>query len=180
MNKRNKLRKLIQEIVRDELYEDEHILNENEFYYNNANGNRVRAAAIDSPFSHSQGHPHARVENGYHNTFQDYTQLYNQTYVNPEDRSMKGFEKVLYNEPLNIMVCYPHEENEEFESPYVTLGLKTARGFHMDYRFIDGNILGAGKYYVDEETADRVVEDPSEHISEVIDYYEDYFTNQPK
>jgi hypothetical protein len=111
----------------------------------------------------------------------DLTDLYNVTYktIHKED----GFNKVLYNEALNVLVSYPKEDARGFEkasgSPVVTMGLKTARGYAKDYRFLDGSIPGAGKYVVDEEVADNLIDDPYTVIENLQPEYTKNFGKVP-
>lgn len=143
-----RLKKLVERSVNKIINE------ENEFATNY--GQPVR-----SPFSHYTDYNRGR---NYTDEFQDLTQLYNTSYRSKFQED--AFEAVYYSEPLNTLVAYPLEESE-FESPYVIFGLKTARGFLKDYRNIDEGMNGAGSYYVTEEEANRLIQDPKKTISEL-------------
>jgi len=66
---------------------------------------------------------------------------------------------------------WPKDDAEAFElvnyAPVITFGLKTARGFGKDYRFLDHSIPGAGKVSCSPALADAFMTEPYEHIAEV-------------
>jgi hypothetical protein len=131
-----------------------------------------RTTPVRSPFSQINYYSGGRVSGG-GASWKEYTDLYNTTYrtIYEED----GFERVMYNEPLNMMVMWPLEEAEAFshidEDCVVQLGLKTARGFAKDYRFLDQSIPGAGKIALSEADAEELIEDPFNAIREVRPQY---------
>jgi len=136
------VRKLIREMVRRELAT-----------------NHVQP--VRSPFSHYSYYNPGRP---YSDTFQDVTQLYNTTYRAKHHSS--PFKKVSYSEPLNILVAIPVEESE-FKSPFVIFGLKAARGYGKDYRFLDKSIPGSGGYYISEEQANLMLIDTKKALREL-------------
>jgi hypothetical protein len=81
-----------------------------------------------------------------------------------------AFEEVHYSEPMNVLVAVPLEESE-FDGPYAIFGLKAARGYHKDYRFIDKGIEGAGSYYINEEEVDMLLQNPKKAIRELNQEY---------
>jgi hypothetical protein len=139
----------------------------------------LRSTPVRSPFSQANYYSGGRVRG---DTFQDYTDLYNTTYRTHHES--EGFDEVMYSEPLNVLVAYPAEGAERFENLnegecFVKLGLKAARGFKKDYRFLDQSIPGSGKVVVDEETADRIVEEPFEALREARPTYTRNFGETP-
>lgn len=127
-----------------------------------------RTTPVRSPFSQTNYYTGGRVSGG-SGSWMDLTELYNTTYRTHYEED--GFDKVLYNEPLNIMVTWPKEEAEAFnqidEDCVATFGLKTARGFKKDYRFTDMSIPGAGRVAMSEEQANGIIEDPFDSLREV-------------
>jgi len=138
-----------------------------------------RTTPVRSPFSQTNYYSGGRVQgNG---SWMDLTKLYNTTYRTHYEED--GFDKVMYSEPLNLMVAWPKEEAEGFshidEDCVATFGLKAARGFKKDYRFLDMSIPGAGKVAVSEEDADQIVESPFEILREVRPTYTRNFGETP-
>lgn len=138
-----------------------------------------RTTPVRSPFSQTNYYSGGRVQgNG---NWMDLTELYNTTYRTHYEED--GFDKVMYSEPLNLMVAWPKEEAEGFshidEDCVATFGLKAARGFKKDYRFLDMSIPGAGKVAVSEDDADRIVESPFESLREVRPTYTRNFGETP-
>jgi len=127
-----------------------------------------RTTPVRSPFSQTNYYTGGRVSGG-SGSWMDLTELYNTTYRTHYEED--GFDKVLYNEPLNIMVTWPKDDAEAFsqidEDCVATFGLKTARGFKKDYRFTDMSIPGAGRVAMSEEQANGIVEDPFDSLREV-------------
>lgn len=125
-----------------------------------------RTTPIRSPFSNQQYYSSGQAT---HSRWLDLTDLYNATYRTfyRED----GFKKVKYNEPLNILVMWPEDGAEAYEqvdySPVAAFGLKAARGFGKDYRFLDKSIPGAGKVAIDPSTAEEMMTEPYEQIQEI-------------
>ncbi len=151
--------------------------------------NYLRSTPVRSPFSQTNYYSGGNVDGG---SFQDLTDLYNSTYrthykgvSEGEEEDRRGFSRVMYSEPLNVLVAYPREGAERFEEQLnqgeclVKFGLKAARGFRKDYRFLDHSIPGAGKLAVDEETADRIIEEPFKAIREVRPKYTRNFGETP-
>lgn len=152
----------------------------------------LRSTPVRSPFSQANYY-----SGGYANSggFQDYTDLYNTTYrthhegasgadYREPDNMDGGFESVMYSEPINVLVAFPEDGAEGFEDLnedecFVKFGLKAARGFRKDYRFLDQSIPGAGKVAVDEETANRIIEEPFKTIREVRPTYTRNFGETP-
>lgn len=106
--------------------------------------------------------------------WKELTELYNTTYRSFHENEV--FEEVLYNEPLNVLVMTLKEGLEEGDKKdfehvdtncVVQLGLKTARGYGKDYRFLDMSIPGAGKIAVSREDGERIVEEPFEALREI-------------
>lgn len=138
-----------------------------------------RTTPVRSPFSQTNYYSGGRVQgNG---SWMDLTELYNTTYRTHYEED--GFDKVMYSEPLNLMVAWPKEEAEGFshidEDCVATFGLKAARGFKKDYRFLDMSIPGAGKVAVSEENANQIVESPFESLREVRPAYTRNFGETP-
>lgn len=138
-----------------------------------------RTTPVRSPFSQTNYYSGGRVQgNG---SWMDLTELYNTTYRTHYEED--GFDKVMYSEPLNLMVAWPKEKAEAFshidEDCVATFGLKAARGFKKDYRLLDMSIPGAGKVAVSEEDADRIVESPFESLREVRPAYTRNFGETP-
>jgi len=148
--------------------------------------NYLRSIPVRSPFSQTNYYSGGQKDGG---SFQDYTDLYNATYrthyEGAGEEEKGGFENVMYSEPLNVLVAYPKEGAERFEEQLneneclVKFGLKAARGFKKDYRFLDHSIPGAGKLAVSEEDADRVVEEPFKAIREMRPKYTRNFGETP-
>ena len=120
-----------------------------------------RTTPVRSPFSHSSYYSSGQVENG---KWKELTDLYNTTYRTHHGE--EGFREVMYSEPLNIMVWKTKEEAFD-EDCVLTFGIKAARGFRKDYRFIDMSIPGAGRLAASEEEADEVIENPIEAIKDI-------------
>ena len=127
-----------------------------------------RTSPVRSPFSQGSYYSSNYVSGG-SGSWLDLTDLYNTTYKT--HHMEEGFNKVMYNEPLNIMVMWPKDGAEDFEhieeDCVAQFGLKTARGYRKDYRFLDQSIPGAGKVAMSEEDADRLVQEPFESLREV-------------
>lgn len=132
-----------------------------------------RTSPVRSPFSHGNYYPEGYVDSG-QNGWIELTELYNTTYRSFHESEV--FDRVLYNEPLNVMVMDLKEgldENnrEGFEhvdtNCVVQLGLKTARGYGKDYRFLDMSIPGAGKVAVSKEQGKTIVEEPMKALREI-------------
>lgn len=155
--------------------------------------NYLRSTPVRSPFSQTNYYSGGQKDGG---SFQELTDLYNTTYrthyegassadYREPDNMSGGFDRVMYSEPLNVLVAYPREGAERFEEELsggdclVKFGLKAARGFKKDYRFLDQSIPGAGKVAVDEETADRIIEEPFKAIREVRPKYTRNFGETP-
>ena len=138
-----------------------------------------RTTPVRSPFSQTNYYSGGRVQGG--GSWMDLTELYNTTYRTHYEKD--GFDKVMYSEPLNLMVAWPKEEAEGFshidEDCVATFGLKAARGFKKDYRFLDMSIPGAGKVAISEEDADQIVESPFEILREVRPTYTRNFGETP-
>jgi len=128
-----------------------------------------RTTPVRSPFSHASYYSGSQyAEKG---GWTNLTDLYNTTYRTHYEDSEGGFEKVLYNEPLNVQLVWTKDDAEAFKHVdkkcIVTCGLKAARGFRKDYRFLDMSIPGAGKVAIDRETASRLVSDPFDVLREI-------------
>lgn len=131
-----------------------------------------RTTPVRSPFSQTNYYSGGRVSGG-SGSWMDLTELYNTTYRTHYEED--GFDQVLYNEPLNIMVAWPKNDAEAFnqidEDCVATFGLKTARGFKKDYRFTDMSIPGAGRVAMSEEQANQIIEEPFDSLREVRPQY---------
>jgi hypothetical protein len=153
MNKEEKLRKLIREYIRTQ--------------------------PVRAPFSMTSYYDSGR--GGQRDRWSNVTDVYNMTYKAIHKKA--GFDKVLYNEMLNILVQYPLDEARGFEkaegNPVVTMGLKTARGYAKDYRFLDYSIPGAGKYIIDEELAETLIDDPTDAVKQINEKYIRNFGDLP-
>lgn len=127
-----------------------------------------RTTPIRSPFSQTNYYSGGRVSGG-SASWLDLTDLYNTTYRT--HHMEEGFNRVMYNEPLNIMLMWPKDDAEGFEhieeDAIAQFGLKTARGYKKDYRFLDQSIPGAGRVALSEEEADELLQDPFESLREV-------------
>lgn len=128
-----------------------------------------RTTPVRSPFSQGNYYSSNYVTGGGSRSWLDLTDLYNSTYKT--HHMNEGFDRVMYNEPLNIMVMWPKDDAEAFdhieEDCVAQFGLKTARGYRKDYRFLDQSIPGAGKVAMSEEQAEKLVEEPFESLREV-------------
>lgn len=118
---------------------------------------------VRRPFSNYNYYNQGRYR---HNKFQDVTDKYNITYKS-QNPGTYGFEEVLYSEPHNILVAFPSEENKDFDQPYAILGLKAARGYGKDHRFLDRGMEGAGVYELNQGLADRLLQNGLETLKEV-------------
>lgn len=131
-----------------------------------------RTSPVRSPFSQGSYYSSNYVSGG-SGSWLDLTDLYNTTYKT--HHLEEGFNKVMYNEPLNIMVMWPKDDTEGFshidEECVAQFGLKTARGYRKDYRFLDQSIPGAGKVALSEEQADQLVSDTFNSLREVRPMY---------
>lgn len=113
------------------------------------------AQPVRSPFSgYRERNPGRYAQGG----FLDVTDIYESTY-RASRPGVPGFDRVLYSEQDNVLVAFPSEGNADHASPYAILGLKAARGYGRDYRFVDASIDGAGLYETDERTAEALVSD---------------------
>lgn len=112
----------------------------------------------------------------YNAQFQDHTDIYDATF-RAKHPGAASYNRVLYAEAYNILVAFPEEDNPEFEQPYIILGLKAARGYGRDYRFLDRSIDGAGMYYVAEDVAEDVIDAPSDTLMELDSPYAAHLTN---
>lgn len=109
-----------------------------------------------SPFSHSVGYD-------LQPKWLDMTDVYNAT-------SGGMFEKVIYSEPLNILLAEVKEENrDEISGGYPFLakyGLKTARSWKRDHRFMDASIEGFGSVGLTPESALKLRDDTAQALKE--------------
>jgi hypothetical protein len=136
-----------------------------------------RTTPVRSPFSQANYYSGGRVSG---EVWQEITDLYNTTYRTHHDGD--GFDRVMYNEAINAMVMFPKNDTfEEIgeEEAVVQLGLKAARGYRKDYRFLDQSIPGAGKYSVSEENAERLIDNPFESLREIQPEYTRNFGETP-
>lgn len=122
---------------------------------------------VRSPFSQANYYSGGRVGG---EVWQEITDLYNTTYRTHHDG--EGFNRVMYNEAINAMVMFPTSDAEAFEQldegeAVIQLGLKAARGYKKDYRFLDQSIPGSGKYAVSEEDAERLIDEPFKSLREI-------------
>lgn len=126
-----------------------------------------RTTPIRSPYSDQTDYASGQVSG--EKRWLDVTDVYNVTYRTIHHDN--GYNKVLYNPAINVMVMWPKEGAEAYEqvdfSPVVQFGLKAARGYPKDYRWMDMSIAGSGKVAVDEETAEAIVNEPYDAIRNI-------------
>jgi hypothetical protein len=138
-----------------------------------------RTTPVRSPFSQANYYSGGKVGG---EIWQEITDLYNTTYRTHHEED--GFDRVMYNEAINAMVMFPKEDAEAFSKieegeAVLQLGLKAARGFKKDYRFLDQSIPGAGKYAISEEDAERLIDEPFEILREIQPEYTRNFGETP-
>jgi len=119
-----------------------------------------RTTPIRSPFSHTAEYASGQASG--EERWLDLTDVYNVTYRTVHHDN--GYNKVCYNPTINVLVMMPKDGAEAYEqvdfSPVVQFGLKAARGYSKDYRWMDMSIPGSGKVAVTEETAENMITDP--------------------
>jgi len=126
-----------------------------------------RTTPIRSPYSDQTDYASGQVSG--EERWLDLTDVYNVTYRTIHHDN--GYNKVLYNPAINVMIMWPKEGAEAYErvdfSPVIQFGLKAARGYPKDYRWMDMSIPGSGKVAVSEEVAEKMINEPYEVIREI-------------
>lgn len=126
-----------------------------------------RTTPIRSPYSNSPEYESGQVSG--EERWLDLTDVYNVTYRTVHHNN--GYNKVLYNPTINVMVMWPKENAEAYEqvdySPVIQFGLKAARGYPKDYRWMDMSIPGSGKVAVGENVAEEIINNPHDVIGEI-------------